>query len=106
MLLTWVLGGDLLLALLAPPLLPLLLASPLLLRAALAAAALPHLALLPLHRLGAGLPAELRLQLDHAVADHVALAAGLVAVGALGPVGQQAVCGWSCGGGEEGGRWI
>ena len=95
--------GDLLAAssLLAPSLLPLLLASLLLLRAALATAALPHLALLPLDGLGAGVPAELGLQLYNAVADHVALAAGLVAVGPLGPVGQQAVCG--CVVGEEGG---
>ena len=98
--------GDLLLAspLLAPSLLPLLLASLLLLRAALATAALPHLALLPLDGLGAGVAAELGLQLHHAVADHVALATGLVAVGPLGPVAQQAVCG--CVVGEEEGRRI
>lgn len=63
------------------------------------APALSDLALLPLDGFGAGAASELRLQLDHAGADGVTFAAGLVALGPLGPLGDHAVDRWR--GGEE-----
>lgn len=99
-------GGGCLSLLAAPPPLPctspLAAAPPLLLGFA---SALSDLALLPLDGFGTGAAAELRLQLDHAGADGVALAAGLVALGPLGPLGDHAVDRWG-GGGEERNRLV
>lgn len=88
-------GGGCLSLFAAPPPLPctspLAAAPPLLLGFA---PALSDLALLPLDGFGTGAASELRLQFDHAGADGVSFAAGLVALGPLGPLGDHAVDRW------------
>lgn len=90
---TWVLRDPLRPALLALPLVPLLLASFLLVTVGLSSVALPDLTLLPLDGFSTGGSAELRLQHQHARAYRVTFPTGLVALGPLAPLRHDTVDG-------------